>query len=143
MARLPRMLALGAAGAAVAFAALAAVSSILGSDASAEAAPPTTATASVARRDLVQRSTVSGTLGYGDPRVIVNYRQGTITLLPEEGRVLSPVPSSTPSTRSPSSSFRAFSPPGDRSPRESATDATFASSSRTCVLSVTTPAASS
>jgi len=90
MTRLPRKLALGAAGAAVAVAALAAVSSILGSDASAEAAPPTTATASVARRDLVQRSTVSGTLGYGDPRVIVNYRQGTITLLPEEGRVLRP-----------------------------------------------------
>jgi peptidoglycan hydrolase-like protein with peptidoglycan-binding domain len=48
------------------------------------------ATATVARRDLVQRTTVSGTLGYDDTRAIVSSRPGTITSLPEEGRVLRP-----------------------------------------------------
>jgi peptidoglycan hydrolase-like protein with peptidoglycan-binding domain len=49
-----------------------------------------TATAAVARRDLVQRTTVSGTLGYRDPRPVVTDRRGTITSLPDEGRVLRP-----------------------------------------------------
>jgi peptidoglycan hydrolase-like protein with peptidoglycan-binding domain len=50
--------------------------------------PAATATATVARRHLVQRSTVSGTLGYGDARKVVTYRRGTITSVPEEGSFL-------------------------------------------------------
>jgi peptidoglycan hydrolase-like protein with peptidoglycan-binding domain len=86
----PRMLVLVAAGAVAAVVALMVVSGRFGSDTSADAASEATARATVARRDLVQRSTVSGTLGYEDTRELVNYRQGTITSVPEEGRVLSP-----------------------------------------------------
>jgi peptidoglycan hydrolase-like protein with peptidoglycan-binding domain len=71
-------------------AALVAFSGVFRSDASSDAAPVAGATATVARRDLVQRSTVSGTLGYGDTRQVVNSSRGTITSLPEEGRVLRP-----------------------------------------------------
>jgi len=85
-----RMLALAAAGAVGGAAALAVVSGLLGSDTSADAAPEATATATVARRDLVQRSTVPGTLGYGDARAVVNYRRAIFTGLADEGRVLRP-----------------------------------------------------
>jgi peptidoglycan hydrolase-like protein with peptidoglycan-binding domain len=84
-----RTLALVAAGGVAAVVAVVIVSGRLGSDTSADAAAAA-ATATVARRDLVQRSTVSGTLGYDDTRELVNSRSGTITSLPEEGRVLSP-----------------------------------------------------
>jgi peptidoglycan hydrolase-like protein with peptidoglycan-binding domain len=82
-----RTVALAAAVVITAAGALAAVVAVLGSgEADARAEP--TATASVARRDLVQRSTVSGTLGYADARDVANYRQGTITSLPQEGSVV-------------------------------------------------------
>jgi putative ABC transport system ATP-binding protein len=86
----PRALALALAGAVVgAAAALLALAGVFGSaESDAESAP--SATAIVARRDLVQRVTVSGTLGYSDTRTLVSYRRGTITSLPEEGRVLRP-----------------------------------------------------
>src|SRR5215218_3925609 len=70
----PRTLALAAAGGIAAVVAFAAVGLLFGSDTTAAGAAAPTATASVARRDLVQRSTVSGTLGYGDLREILNYR---------------------------------------------------------------------
>ncbi len=54
----------------------------------AEAHVATTTTALVARRDLIQRDTVSGTLGFADESRVVNYATGTITSLPVEGRVL-------------------------------------------------------
>jgi peptidoglycan hydrolase-like protein with peptidoglycan-binding domain len=85
-----RTLALVAAGGVPAVVAVVIVSGRLGSDRSADAAPAAAATATVARRDLVQRSTVSGMLGYDDTRELVTSRSGTITSLPEEGRVLSP-----------------------------------------------------
>ena len=47
-----------------------------------------TTTALVARRDLVQRDTVSGALGFADERRVVNYVAGTITYLPPEGGVI-------------------------------------------------------
>jgi peptidoglycan hydrolase-like protein with peptidoglycan-binding domain len=84
------LLALVAAGGVAAVAALIALVGDVGSDTSADAAFEPTATATVARRDLVQRSTVSGTLGYEDTRQLLGSRQGTITSLPEEGSVLSP-----------------------------------------------------
>jgi peptidoglycan hydrolase-like protein with peptidoglycan-binding domain len=85
----PRALALGLAGAAVAAVlAVLALSGVFDSDAGANDEQARTATATVARRDLVQRSTVSGTLGFSETRAIVNYRRGTITRLPEEGRML-------------------------------------------------------
>jgi peptidoglycan hydrolase-like protein with peptidoglycan-binding domain len=68
--------------------ALVALSGLFGSSSDAESVP--TATATVTRRDLVQRSTVSGTLGYDDARAIVDSRPGTITSLPDEGRILRP-----------------------------------------------------
>jgi peptidoglycan hydrolase-like protein with peptidoglycan-binding domain len=92
--RLPRprrrALALALAGALLAaVAALLALSGAFGSTTS-EGEPAAATTANVARRDLLQRTTVSGTLGYSDTRAIVNYRLGTITSLPAEGRVLRP-----------------------------------------------------
>jgi peptidoglycan hydrolase-like protein with peptidoglycan-binding domain len=86
----PRTLALVATGGLAAVVALVVVGNRLDSDTSAGATPAGRSTAIVARRDLVQRSTVSGTLGYADAREVLNSRQGTITSLPEEGRVLSP-----------------------------------------------------
>jgi peptidoglycan hydrolase-like protein with peptidoglycan-binding domain len=84
----PRVLALTVVAGVAAAAALLVFSGGFRSPEGSDAAPAATATATVARRDLVQRSTVSGTLGYGDAREVVNYRSGTITSLPEEGRVL-------------------------------------------------------
>jgi peptidoglycan hydrolase-like protein with peptidoglycan-binding domain len=83
----PRTFALAALGGAAAVTALVSVgifASTEGSDAAAEV----TATATVARRDLVQRYTVAGTLGYGDARNVANSRQGTFTSLPGEGRIV-------------------------------------------------------
>ncbi len=51
-----------------------------------EAAETTTAT--VERRDLVDRESVSGTLGYGDATPLSSPRQGTVTALPAEGSVV-------------------------------------------------------
>jgi membrane fusion protein, multidrug efflux system len=82
-----RVLALGIAGVVVAVVtALVALSGVFGSSSDAESVP--TATATVTRRDLIQRSTVSGTLGYDDARAIVDSRPGTITSLSDEGRIL-------------------------------------------------------
>jgi peptidoglycan hydrolase-like protein with peptidoglycan-binding domain len=87
----PLTLAFAVAGAAVAgVVALLALSDVLGSAESADVDGAATATAKVARRDLVQRSTVPGTLGFADVRALVNYRPGTITSLPEEGEILPP-----------------------------------------------------
>jgi peptidoglycan hydrolase-like protein with peptidoglycan-binding domain len=93
--RLPRSraralaLALAAAIAAT-VAVLLALSGVFDSAQSSNAGSAPSATATVARRDLVQRTTVSGTLGYADTRALVNSGRGTITSLPEEGRVLRP-----------------------------------------------------
>ena len=46
------------------------------------------ATATIARRDLVLRDDVDGTLGYADARTIVSTTPGTLTRLPEEGTVV-------------------------------------------------------
>jgi peptidoglycan hydrolase-like protein with peptidoglycan-binding domain len=48
------------------------------------------ATAVVARRDLVQHDTVSGTLGYTDDRDVVDGLSGTLTWLPKAGGVIKP-----------------------------------------------------
>src|SRR5262245_19315362 len=86
----PRALALAlAVVAAAAVAAVVALGGIFGSTSS-DAASTAAATATVTRRDLVQRTTVSGTLGYSDARPVVGYRRGTITNLPDEGRILRP-----------------------------------------------------
>jgi peptidoglycan hydrolase-like protein with peptidoglycan-binding domain len=45
-------------------------------------------TATVERRDLVDRESVSGSLGYGDAHNLSSPRQGTITALPAEGSVI-------------------------------------------------------
>jgi hypothetical protein len=50
------------------------------------AAPP--ATAEVARQDLVDQDSVTGSLGFGDTSTIANRRQGTVTWVPAEGQVL-------------------------------------------------------
>lgn len=47
-----------------------------------------TTTATVERRDLVDRESVSGTLGYGEAAPVSSPRQGTITALPAEGSVV-------------------------------------------------------
>jgi peptidoglycan hydrolase-like protein with peptidoglycan-binding domain len=84
-----RTLALVGGGAVVAaVAVLLALSGVFDSAAGSDDEQADTATATVARRDLVQRSTVAGTLGYSDTRAIVSYRRGTLTSLPEEGRLL-------------------------------------------------------
>lgn len=47
-------------------------------------------TAVVARRELVQHDTVSGTLGYTDTRNVVDGLTGTVTWLPKPGAVIHP-----------------------------------------------------
>jgi peptidoglycan hydrolase-like protein with peptidoglycan-binding domain len=84
-----RALALGLVVVVGATTALLALGGVFGSESS-DAKPRATATAVVARRDLIQRTTVSGTLGYRDARELAAYRGGTITSLPDEGRVLRP-----------------------------------------------------
>ena len=68
----------------------AAVTATSGRDATAEAATTNGAapTATVTRRDLVLRDDVDGTLGYGEARTIVASAPGTVTRLPEPGRVV-------------------------------------------------------
>jgi peptidoglycan hydrolase-like protein with peptidoglycan-binding domain len=83
----PRVLALAAAALLAAACALVALVGLRGSSEGSDSDAQATATARVARRDLVQRHTVSGTLGYADARDVVNSRQGTITSLAEEGSV--------------------------------------------------------
>jgi peptidoglycan hydrolase-like protein with peptidoglycan-binding domain len=72
-------------GGAVALVALAA-----GEETAATRATPATTTALVARRDLVQRETVVGTLGFADPRNSVATTAGTITWLSEAGALIAP-----------------------------------------------------
>ncbi len=50
--------------------------------------PPTTKTAKVATRDLVQTEQVDGRLGYGATRTITGGPDGVITALPSEGAVI-------------------------------------------------------
>jgi hypothetical protein len=77
--------------AAVLVAAAAAVTIVLvtGSDpAPVHAAPHDTATATVERRDLVDRDTVQGTLGYADAYTLLAGAGGTITRLRDPGAVV-------------------------------------------------------
>ena len=53
-----------------------------------ERAGATTATVAVARRDLVERETFDGTLGYADGRIVTSGAGGTVTWLPREGAVV-------------------------------------------------------
>lgn len=46
--------------------------------------------AKVERRTLVDRQTVSGTLGYGDERTVLSRMTGTVSWLPAEGAVVKP-----------------------------------------------------
>jgi peptidoglycan hydrolase-like protein with peptidoglycan-binding domain len=50
--------------------------------------PPTTKTAKVAKRDLVQTEQVDGRLGYGATRTIGGGPDGVVTALPAEGSVI-------------------------------------------------------
>ena len=50
--------------------------------------PPSTKTAKVAKRDLVQTEQVDGRVGYGSTRTIGGGRDGVITVLPTEGSVI-------------------------------------------------------
>ena len=59
-----------------------------GDGAAAETSARPAATAKVARRTLVDRQRVDGTLGYSDTRAVLNRLQGTITWLPSEGSVV-------------------------------------------------------
>jgi peptidoglycan hydrolase-like protein with peptidoglycan-binding domain len=52
------------------------------------ASPDATTTATVERRDLVDRDSVQGTLGYADATALVAAGTGTITKLPEPGAVV-------------------------------------------------------
>ena len=56
-----------------------------GDEAQSAAGVPPTATAKVERRDLVERETFPGTLGYDEGRPVVAQQAGTITMLPDEG----------------------------------------------------------
>src|SRR5918995_2448603 len=49
---------------------------------------PVTATATVERRDLVEREELDGTLGYGEARQLSLGGQGTVTALAAEGSVV-------------------------------------------------------
>ena len=53
-----------------------------------ERAAAATATVPVARRDLVERETFDGALGYADARTVTSGAGGTVTWLPEEGSVV-------------------------------------------------------
>jgi peptidoglycan hydrolase-like protein with peptidoglycan-binding domain len=52
------------------------------------AASDTTATATIERRDLVDRDAVQGTLGYADTTTLTTGATGTVTSLPEPGTVV-------------------------------------------------------
>ena len=53
-----------------------------------ETAAPSSATATVERRDLVQHETVDGTLGYGDAEPLYAQAMGTVTTLRKPGTVV-------------------------------------------------------
>jgi Putative peptidoglycan binding domain len=59
-----------------------------GSEASAGSTEAVRATATVTRRDLVQRETVEGTLGFDDKRTLSAQGTGTVTALPSEGSIV-------------------------------------------------------
>ena len=50
--------------------------------------PTATRTATVRRRDLVQRETLDGSLAFADARTLTSTRPGIVTSLPREGRVV-------------------------------------------------------
>ena len=54
----------------------------------ASADEPPTATTTVRRRDLVERETLDGTLGFADAQALATARPGTVTWLPREGSVV-------------------------------------------------------
>jgi peptidoglycan hydrolase-like protein with peptidoglycan-binding domain len=86
-----RRTAIGAAGVVVAAGVAAFV--LLGGDSgepagAASVSDTATTTATVRRTDLVERDTVSGTLGYADQQAVAARLRGTYTWLPEEGTVL-------------------------------------------------------
>ncbi|MGZ5346776.1 MAG: peptidoglycan-binding protein [Solirubrobacterales bacterium] len=56
-----------------------------GGDQEAAAQDSGTPTVALERRDLAEKISVDGTLGYGDEAAVVNRLSGTITWLPEEG----------------------------------------------------------
>lgn len=56
-----------------------------GGDQEAAAQESGTPTVALERRDLAEKISVDGTLGYGDEAAVVNRLSGTITWLPEEG----------------------------------------------------------
>lgn len=56
-----------------------------GGDQEATAQDSGTPTVALERRDLAEKISVDGTLGYGDEAAVVNRLSGTITRLPEEG----------------------------------------------------------
>jgi multidrug efflux pump subunit AcrA (membrane-fusion protein) len=76
------------AGAGVAVAAAAVALSGGGENAGANRGSAPTATAAVERRDLVDRESVDGTLGYADTSSLRSGAAGTLTSLPESGDVL-------------------------------------------------------
>ncbi|HEX5618965.1 MAG TPA: peptidoglycan-binding protein [Solirubrobacteraceae bacterium] len=80
---------LAAAGAAVVAAVVAIVALGTGGDPGpASAAEPAASTATVERRDLVDRDVVQGTLGYADASTLAASATGTITRLPEPGTLV-------------------------------------------------------
>jgi peptidoglycan hydrolase-like protein with peptidoglycan-binding domain len=64
------------------------VASAGGSDADGADGSGSTASAAVERRDLVERETFNGSLGYADERSVIGNLQGTVTRVAEEGSVL-------------------------------------------------------
>src|ERR687887_879218 len=80
-----RWLLLGAAGVAAAVVVVV-IASSGGSNSSTGSAPPATAT--VERRDLVDRQDVSGALEYADDSTLAGKVQGTLTWLPTAGHVV-------------------------------------------------------
>jgi hypothetical protein len=63
---------------------------VSGSRAGAAAKTKGSGSATVARRDLIQTDTESGTLSYADSRTVFNRLSGTITSLPAAGTVVKP-----------------------------------------------------
>jgi peptidoglycan hydrolase-like protein with peptidoglycan-binding domain len=58
-----------------------------GSDASAADTSTASASATVTKRNLLDRETFNGTLGYGDARSVINHAQGTVTGVAAEGAI--------------------------------------------------------